>query len=82
MENLDLLDDLLGLDPGWASAPEIVHNLAPTEPHERARARRLLTALARSGVLESMTVRHQGDGMKLYRLDPAAVEAARDEVEP
>lgn len=79
-EHADLLDALLDIEQGWATTPELVYNIAPHDPAERSRARRLLGALGRRGALATMTVRHQGDGLAIYKIDHDAIERVLDEV--
>lgn len=73
-ENRDTLPGLLELEPGWATTPEILYSLAPSDPRERGRTRRVLTALARLGVLECMSARHQGEPLAIYNVDHEAID--------
>lgn len=70
----DVLPRLLAVEEGWATAPEVLFSIAPTDPRERARSRRILTALGRVGVWEHMSARHQGESMSVYRVDHDAIE--------
>ena len=81
LENHDILDRLAEVEPGWATTPEVQFCVAPGDPRERARARRVLVALAKLDAIDTIDARHQGEPMAVYLVDPERIRKLLDEIE-
>ena len=73
--NKTALNALAKCQPGWATGDELSWNVFQSAECIRGRTRAVLRQLAADGVLKCFEVRHRGDVMDCYLLDPGAIEA-------